>query len=151
MGGWWGGCVWFISASAEVEGEQKRSRRWQLLSPGECAATNLGFAGVQPCTMGSLGGTPLGFRGGWQQMKLAGCGALFSPASANEQASPADWRNGSPAPPAFSLSSVSSVVHAWKTTGNTRIPADTPARPGRPRALASAPLLLPFREASGHV
>lgn len=96
---------YFEDATAEVEGARKRCWRRQLLSPGERAATNLLFT-VHCGKSGFLGG-----EGGWQQMKLAGCGVLFSPASRNEQASRAGPTGGmSPRRPEPSLFHPSAVL-----------------------------------------
>lgn len=111
----------------KMEGEGKHSRlRRQLWNLGEHNATNLGFAGVQWCTVGSQGGTQCFRRRGrenerkWQQMKLAGCEVLFSPACSNEQAFRTHWRNWSPVGPEPSLFHLSGVFttcgNNWKHT-----------------------------------
>lgn len=56
----------------------------------------------------------------WQQMKLAGCEVLFSPACSNEQAFRTHWRNWSPVGPEPSLFHLSGVFttcgNNWKHT-----------------------------------
>lgn len=108
-------CLVYFSLSEhdrwKIEGEGKHSRqRRQLSNLGEQTATNLCFTGLQWCTVGRQDGTLLRFRRRerangrkWQQMKLAGCGVLFSPACSNEQAFRTDWRNWSPVDPEPSL------------------------------------------------
>lgn len=120
----------------KIEGEGKHSRlRRQLWNLGEHTATNLGFAGVQWCTVGSQGGTLLCFRrrgnermrengSEWSWRAVKYCSHLLAVMNRPSEHTGEIGPRWAPSLLFFICQVCSPHV---ETTGNTHIPVEAPA------------------------